>query len=249
MSNRSDAGYLAKVEGHKMEHALAHSLGRDFKASEGVQKTDVIGDQGKTKISLKNSAGASTQIALVAQSTFKNFINANKEESEFIRLFFGFADGSKLNKEKLLGFDIDFDKLSDEDEIDRNRVLYNNIPEKYSTQFLNKLNQQSKSGDFFKKIIVGDSTILAWVKEKNKIEGIKYALMSDVVELLSAGQWEIAPSNSVIQLIVDGKKIMHIQMKGSSERFSSGYHSCMVHMYKLIMYGVKTKTNLNELSN
>ena len=35
------------------------------------------------------------------------------------------------------------------------------------------------------------------------------------------------------------KKYMHMQMKGSSKRYSAGYHSAMIHIYKDVLEGLK----------
>jgi hypothetical protein len=236
MDARRVAGFNAKKDGHAFERALAQKLGDRFiHFDDGQNKTDLMSVDQRLKISLKNSALTHTQVALIAQQTLADYLGLSSDGVSFIKLFFGFADGSILNQNKLNKYDIDIKMLSRPDEVMRNRLLFKNIPEKYSQSFMDALNNNELKDNFFNKLIVGKSNIIAWTRKKNNIDSVQYALMSDLIALLKKGVWKISSGGSTIELKFDGTRLMYVQMKGSSTKYSAGYHSCMFHLYRSVM--------------
>jgi hypothetical protein len=249
MSTRTNAGYMAKMQGHQMEAQLAAHLGSNFTTVSGTKKTDITNLSQSIRISLKNSDSAHTQIALIGQPTFATFLHADADSTAFIKLFFGFADHTPLNANKVKPYGVDFASLHPDNEVNRNRVLSHNIPQHYTDAFLHNINHASQNADFFEKIVTGNSNILAWVHTKNSLNGIRFAFMVDVLKALKGCTWKIASSHSVLDLTSNktNKRLMYLQMKGSSARFSPGYHSCMFHMYKDVMDLVQSTSNLQDL--
>jgi hypothetical protein len=248
MNNRTTSGFNSKLDGHAFEFALANHLslntGIDFyKVTDNRLKTDLMDVNGRYKISVKNSDHAHTQVALISQNTFSAILDLNNNESKFLKLFFGFADGSPLNESKLKSFNINIADLSYDDEVYRNRVLVKNIPQDIFDIFMKKLNHHSKSGSFFDKLIKGDSNILAWVSEKNSINGVTYCKMEDVLNLLKTGTWKTSSNGSTLEFVVENKRLLYVQMKGSSKRYSSGYHSPMFHLYRDIVRLIPSSPN------
>jgi hypothetical protein len=247
MSARQNAGLAAKMQGHALEVKLVKRLGDDFKLVNDGNKTDLQSIDGKFRISLKNSSSPHTQVALISQATLINFLNLDSNGSAFVKLFFGFSDGTKLNQKKLNSFGINIEKLDVSSEVDRNRVLYNNIPIVYSKSFMSALNDDSKKDIFFSKLISGDSNILAWTLIKNNENSVRFAYMCNVLSLLKKGTWSVSSGNSTIELVFNGQRLLYVQMKGSSTRFGSGYHSCMFHLYRNIMNELSVHNELHTM--
>jgi hypothetical protein len=247
MNTRVSAGLTAKSQGHALESALVSKLGNRFVLVNGGDKTDLKSIDNKLQISLKNSDLAHTQVALIGQSTLANFLQLDKDGISFVKLFFGFSDGSKLNQSKLNPYGIGIETLDASSEILRNRVLFNNIPISYSSNFVAALNKDSNKDFFYKKLVAGDANILAWTLIKNDVNSVRYVYMSDVLTLLKKGKWSVSSGNSTIELLHNNQRIMYVQMKGSSARFSSGYHSCMFHLYGSILDKLSIFTDINKM--
>jgi hypothetical protein len=243
MNNRQTAGGHSKRDGHQFEDMLAQHLGGDFAADDhGNQKTDVSGRNNTVRISVKNSDKAHTQVALIGQSSLIQELNLCAPEADFVKQFFGFSDGSQLNRGKLAGLKVNYKTLSLVDEISRNRILFHNIHPTYSTPFMSKLNAETRNKKILKYLIQGRANTLAWVQEKHQPSSVRYANMGDVIDFLATGVWRPSEKNSTLELMVGGKRYLYVQMKGSSSRFSSGYHSCMFHLYSSIIDAVPNRT-------
>jgi hypothetical protein len=237
MNARTDAGRKSKLDGHSFEAKLARKIGNGFVVlDQGVLKTDI--SNGEINFSVKNSDSPHTQVALIGQSSLINKLKLDDTESVFVKLFFGFADGSCLNPSKLTGLLIKFSELNTTDEINRNRLLYSSIPLEYSIPFMDKLNRNTVNKSLMRYLVQGSAHHLAWTTVKNDVENVKCAKMDDVIDFLSKGQWRPSKNNTTLELLVDCKRYMYLQMKGSSKRFSAGYHSCMFHLYKDVMNAI-----------
>ncbi len=236
MASRTNAGASAKYEGHAFESAVAKHLGPTFKKfDDGEKKTDITSIDGHIRISLKNSANRNTQVALISQNTLIRYLALNSDGQNFVKLFFGLAGGDKLNQSKLNSYGLRIEKLSDLEEVMRNRLLFSNIPLNYSNAFMSAINEKSKNGDFYNRIISGNANIIGWAKIKNVPESVQFARMNEVNELLKKGQWRVSSSQSTLELLVNDTRLMYVQMKGSSTKYSAGYHSCMFHLHREVM--------------
>ena len=248
MNNRKSAGLQSKIQGHLFEDKLAQSLGSNFiKYDSGSNKYDLMRKDGRFKISVKNSENPHTQVALISQKTLSNYLSSNDNSINFTTLFFGFADGTCLNQNKISKYNLQISQLDAESEINRNRLLFKSIPKLYSNSFMSQLNDKSSNSDFFERIISGQANILAWTKIKNDVNSVEFASMSDVIKLLRRGIWSVSVKSSTLELILNNKRLMYTQMKGSSERFSPSYHSCMFHLYRDVMNEVPSFKNLNSI--
>ena len=63
-------------------------------------------------------------------------------------------------------------------------------------------------------------------KEVEKIYNIQ-----DIADVVKDGHWILRPT-TLWFIDANGNKLFHLQMKGSSEKYSSGYHSLMFHINK-----------------
>jgi hypothetical protein len=247
MITRINAGLKAKTQGHALESDLVNKLGNGFVLVSAGNKTDLQSNDNKFRISLKNSDLAHTQVALIGQSTLAKFLHLDNDGISFVKLFFGFSDGTQLNQSKLNPYGIDIRNLDASSEILRNRVLFNNIPISYSDNFIAALNKESNKEFFYKNLVAGDANILAWTLIKNNVNSVRYVHMSDLLRLLKKGAWSISSGNSTIELLYNNQRLMYVQMKGSSARFSSGYHSCMFHLYGSILDKLDTFTDVKKM--
>jgi hypothetical protein len=249
MNNRKSAGLASKIQGHLFESKLAQSLGSDFiQYDSGSNKSDLMSKDGRFKISLKNSEKSHTQVALISQKTLSNYLNLNNNSVNFVTMFFGFGDGTCLNQNKISKYNLKINILDEDEEINRNRLLFKNIPEIHSSSFMDQLNDKSANSDFYERIVGGQANVLAWTKLKNDVNSVEFASMSDIIQLLRKGTWRASFQSSTLELILNGKRLMYVQMKGSSKRFSPGYHSCMFHLYRDVMNEVSSFANINTVA-
>lgn len=240
-SQRVVSGYNAKLGGHKMETLVARELGPSYRISnDNGRKTDILCNEGGIRISLKNPTGRHTQVALISQNTFASLLGDSLPIRSFIKLFFGFADGRPLNKEKLTPFGVEWNLLSNEQEVYRNRLKFANVPAELQSLFMDSLQFETTSRRLIKSIVVGDSTTMGWLLKKDDPSSVLYATMTDIEAFLARGVWSASASQTTLELRVDGVRQMHLQMKGSSERYGAGYHSCMFHLYDGFLCGVPT---------
>ena len=63
-------------------------------------------------------------------------------------------------------------------------------------------------------------------KLKNTTEVID---INKLATMVYNGEWVL--NDTTLAFIVDGKKLFHLQMKGSGKKFTSGYHGLMFHIH------------------
>lgn len=64
------------------------------------------------------------------------------------------------------------------------------------------------------------------IKLKNTTEVID---VNDLATMVYNGEWIL--NDTTLAFVVDGKKLFHLQMKGSGKKFTSGYHGLMFHIH------------------
>lgn len=217
-SIREESGRTAKAEGHKFEHTVSDMLTEMFSYKfkvEGASNTkiDVRSEDSKIRLSVKNPSGKNTQIGLYTQKSFQEAMNITDNDiQDFISKFFGGANYADYPRHRMSKDDID------------------PALNKKFTQFLN---------DNTSKLLsllathghkqVGDVNFLVWATKKNDPSSVLLIDLAEFKEALAQGEWK--QNATTFEFVVEGKKLFHLQMKGSGEKFTNGYHSLMFHVH------------------
>ena len=220
MANHTDAGRLAKEEGHTFERTVAEYLGKIKNQSFEVRgqsytKVDVISEDEKIRVSVKNPRGKNTQCALLSQASFIQCMDIRDEDLQlFISQFFGNNLWKKYN---------------------RHRLTTSHIDPKLNKKFLNFLN--SNKHRLYSLLLTQGTNLnvrenvnyMLWTTKKNSVDHL-FAL--DFVKFkphYMKGSW--IQNETTFEYRVGDTKLLHLQMKGSGKRYSSGYHSLMFHIH------------------
>jgi hypothetical protein len=216
---REESGRTAKYEGHKFEHSVSHMLSKmlkhDFKV-EGASNTkvDVRSDNSNVRLSIKNPSGKNTQIGLYTQASFIEALDITDTDIiDFIGKFFGGDSYSDYPRHRMLKNDID-----------------PALNEKF-TQFLNDNTPKLLSllATHGAKNQVGDVNYLVWAAEKNNPNNVVLVDLNEFKQALTKGEWK--QNDTTFEFVVEGKKLFHLQMKGSGKQFTNGYHGLMFHIH------------------
>ena len=116
---------------------------------------------------------------------------------------------------------------------DRHRMNKNQIDDSLNRKFISFLNK-NKSQLLDLLLVKGnnqkdDVNYLIWAREKNKFDSIVILDIKEFKSYLMPGDW--TQNDTTFEYRVDGKKYLHLQMKGSGEKYSNGYHSLMFHLH------------------
>tara|TARA_R110000764_G_scaffold231733_1_gene323512 strand:- start:71 stop:790 length:720 start_codon:yes stop_codon:yes gene_type:complete len=218
-SIREEAGRTAKAEGHKFENTVSDILtvmfGHKF-IVEGASdtKVDVISDNYRVRISVKNPSGKNTQIGLYTQQSFiDEFDIIDTDILDFIGKFFGGDSCADYPRHRMSKGDIE-----------------TSLNEKF-THFLNDNTPKLLSllATHGNKNQVGDVNFLVWATKKNDPSSIILIDLVEFKEALVQGEWK--QNNTTFEFVVEGKKLFHLQMKGSGTRYSNGYHGLQFHVH------------------
>lgn len=208
---RQKSGFNSKKEGHDFEELLAESLGYD---TDGRSKTKVDVYGNGNYISVKNPSGKNTQISLTTQDKFIKAFDLDGEIINFIRDFFG---GSHLS------------------DLPRHRKTFSQIDDSQSQKFINFLNNNNKK--LYEYIFTkgfemeGEVNYMAIASEKNKVDSVFYVNLIDFYETFKKGTWSF--NETTVNFFINGKKLLHLQMKGSGKKYSNAYHSLQFHIHNI----------------
>ena len=75
----------------------------------------------------------------------------------------------------------------------------------------------------------GDVNYLAWATSKDDVNSIEIVDLESLKTIYLEGYWTI--NETTLYYMVNGKKLLHLQMKGSGAKYSSGYHSLQFHLH------------------
>ena len=218
MNNRIVSGRNAKLGGHIFEHNLSEYL--SFKYNDehivfGSSKTkiDIQNISGTKRYSVKNPSGKNTQISLITQKKFIEALNITDSlVISFIEKFFGGNNYSDYNRHRMCISDIPSNETSA-----FLRLLNDNPDKLYELLFTTGHKQQ------------GEVNYLAWATIKDDVNSIKIVDLELLKNTYLKGHWTV--NETTLYYIVDGKKLLHLQMKGSGAKYSSGYHSLQFHLH------------------
>lgn len=216
------SGRNAKLGGHIFEHKLSEYLSSVFMEEHKVfggtkTKIDIQNASGTKRYSVKNPCGKNTQISLITQKNFIESMNITDPlVISFIEKFFG---GNKYSH------------------YDRHRMCRSDIPDIETNKFVQFLNNNSYK--LYDLIFTkghnqyGDVNYLAWATSKDEVNSIKIVDLELLKNIYLKGHWSI--NETTLNYVVNDKKLLHLQMKGSGVKYSSGYHSLQFHLHNIFI--------------
>ena len=228
------AGKKAKKAGHEFEHKLAALFDQLFGGEHKVDgrpqtKVDMYEENSKRKYSLKSISKNHTQVALLSTEKFIKHFKIRGHSETFLRMFFGYPNPELKSIVQERHPDL---KLSDK-EIHQNRVYKDNIEKKVCSSFVTWMNKNKNS--IFDVIVrrgfEGDAvdTIIWHTKGSDLLRMVAVNMMEKQLE---NGKWTL--NNTTLEFrLDDGRKLFHLQMKGSGKKYNSGYHGMMFHIYNI----------------
>lgn len=228
------AGKKAKKAGHEFEHKLAALFDQLFGGEHKVDgrpqtKVDMYEETSKRKYSIKSISKNHTQVALLSTEKFIKHFKIKGHSETFLRMFFGYPNPELKSIVQERHPDLNLS----EKEIHQNRVYKNNIEKKVCSSFVTWMNKNKCS--IFDVIVrrgfEGDAvdTIIWHTKGSDLLRMVAVNMMEKQVE---NGRWTL--NNTTLEFrLEDGRKLFHLQMKGSGKKYNSGYHGLMFHIYNI----------------
>tara|TARA_Y200000002_G_scaffold39857_1_gene29066 strand:- start:618 stop:1358 length:741 start_codon:yes stop_codon:yes gene_type:complete len=228
------AGKKAKKAGHEFEHKLAALFDQLFGGEHKVDgrpqtKVDMYEETSKRKYSIKSISKNHTQVALLSTEKFIKHFKIKGHSESFLRMFFGYPNPELKSIVQERHPDLNLS----EKEIHQNRVYKNNIEKKVCSSFVTWMNKNKCS--IFDVIVrrgfEGDAvdTIIWHTKGSDLLRMVAVNMMEKQVE---KGRWTL--NNTTLEFrLEDGRKLFHLQMKGSGKKYNSGYHGMMFHIYNI----------------
>ena len=118
-------------------------------------------------------------------------------------------------------------------EIKQNRVYKNNIEKKICSSFVTWMNRNKCAiFDVIVKQGYNGDAVDTMIFHTKGSEMIRMVPVDTIEERVRKGRWTL--NNTTLEFrLVDGRKLFHLQMKGSGKKYNSGYHSMMFHIYNL----------------
>lgn len=233
--NATEAGRIAKREGHAFEHDLPSYLNEWFGGDHVVDgrpqtKVDIYDNESATAYSVKNVSKNHTQVALLSSRKFIEYFNLEGTlTATFIRVFFGVPNNLGESLVHLKHKDL---PLSDA-ERRQNRVYANNIPQGIKDTFVDFMNANKlRIFDVIVRRGLDNGTPVDYMIWKNKkTDKMKIIDINSMETDVSDGEWKL--NNTTLEFRTkDGNKLFHLQMKGSGKKYNSGYHGMMFHIYQ-----------------
>ena len=233
--NATEAGRLAKAQGHEYEKDLPAYLNELFggdHVTDGrpATKVDVYDNDSGVAYSVKNVSKNHTQVALLSSRKFiEHFCLSGTDCETFIHMFFGMPNNLGMSLVHLQYKDI---ALSDAEKR-QNRVYAENIPQHIKDAFLGFMNANKM--DIFDVIVrrgLDDGyPVSTMIWRNKKTNNVKFISIADLDKLTQTGEWKL--NNTTLEFrTFDGDKLFHLQMKGSGKKYNSGYHGMMFHIYQ-----------------
>ena len=233
--NATEAGRIAKAEGHQLERDLPALMNEMFGGDHVTNgrpdtKVDIYDNETATAYSVKNVSKNHTQVALLSSRKFIEYFDLQDTlPALFIRLFFGVPNNLGMSLVHLKHKDL---PLSDAEKR-QNRVYANNIPQPVKDAFLDFMNaNKTRIFDVIVRHGLNDGmpvTKMIW--RNKKTNDIKFIEIDDLAQQCEGGEWKLNKTTLEFRT-AKGDKLFHLQMKGSGKKYNSGYHGMMFHIYQ-----------------
>lgn len=218
--NRVTAGARAKADGHSEEERICswlneHYSGTHILDARNRTKVDILEINSRRTYSLKSISKTHTQCHLTSTSRWCEYFNIQSPLKEWFDLFFGVPGSDITNGQSR-----------------RHRFTSSQIDETLNTLALNWFNtHKSPIFDVIVRQGMYDTPVQYLIWNSKKTQQIEIHDVDDLAKLVYNGEWILKPT-TLHFLTEHQKKLFHLQMKGSGEKYSSGYHGLMFHIHK-----------------
>lgn len=213
------AGKTAKQVGHLNEHKVCEWLHQSFGGNfvvDGKPKTkqDIINLDTNESYSLKSVSKNHTQCHLTSSSRWCEYFHIQGKLQKWFMQFFG-VPGIDISEGKSRQHRLTQSQI----EFELNDLAY---------QWFNDM-----KNEVFNVILasgMNDTPVdyLIWHQKKTNQTDI-YSI-DFLRSMVNNGEWIM--KETTLHFITDEKKLFHLQMKGSGQKYTSGYHGLMFHIYK-----------------
>ena len=161
------------------------------------------------------------------------YFGITRNTKTFIEMFFGYPNKEKKSIVKKENPGI---KLSRE-EIRRNRVFAGNIPLNIRNSAISWFNNNKM--DVFDVIVkkgMNNTPVNRMIWHTKKDDMYQVLEIKDIRRMAAKGRWQFSDAGTVMDYRVGGRKLFHLQMKGSGGggAGSSAYHAMQFHIHKLV---------------
>jgi len=219
-NNRVIAGAKAKKDGHSEEGRICSWLNEQYAGTHVLDaknktKVDILNITNQKTYSLKSVSKNHTQCHLTSTSKWCQYFNIQEPLKSWFDLFFGIP-----------GQDVSNGKNR------RHRFISSQIDENLNQVALDWFNANKVS--IFDVIVhkgMYDTPVEYLIWNLKKTNAIEIYEIDFIRQLVYNGEWILKPT-TLHFLTNQPKKMFHLQMKGSGEKYSSGYHGLMFHIYK-----------------
>lgn len=218
--NRVIAGTKAKKDGHKEEEKICSWLDENYSGTHVLDaknrtKIDILEINSRKTYSLKSVSKNHTQCHLTSSSKWCEYFNIQSPLREWFDLFFGIPGSDITNGQSR-----------------RHRFKSSQIDEDLNNLALNWFNV-NKIPIFDVIMYKGmyDTPVEYLIWNSKKSHDIQIYEIDFLRQLVYNGEWLLKPT-TLHFLTEHQKKLFHLQMKGSGEKYSSGYHGLMFHIHK-----------------
>lgn len=214
------AGIKSKKDGHLNEEKICNWLNENFLGTHVVQggnktKVDILNVDSSLTYSLKSVSKNHTQCHLTSTSKWCEYFEIEDLLRKWFNCFFGIpaqdVSHGKNKRHRLISEDIESDlNLLGVNWFNSNRIRIFDVI--------------LQSGMYNTPV-----SHLIWYSKKTKqIDVYDLDVLKDMVY---NGTWVL--NSTTLHFLTDRqKKLFHLQMKGSGEKYTSGYHGLMFHIHK-----------------
>lgn len=216
--DRVEAGRIAKKVGHEKEawvcEYLEEQFGGEYEVDGGNRtKVDILRTDKDVKFSLKSVSGKNTQCHLTTVTKWCEYFDINPVIERWFDMFFGVP-----------GFDITEGKHK------QHRMTASQIDSRLNDMALSWFNDNRMR--IFDVIVRSgmNNTPVDYVIWHHKVKNTTEIIaINKLEELVYNGEWVL--NDTTLAFVSGGKKLFHLQMKGSGKRYSAGYHGLMFHIH------------------
>ena len=193
--NATEAGRIAKAEGHQLERDLPTIMNEMFGGDHVTDgrpqtKVDIYDNESTTAYSVKNVSKNHTQVALLSSRKFIQYFDLEDTlPALFIRLFFGVPNNFGMSTVKLRHKDL---PLSDA-EVRQNRVYANNIPQPVKDAFLTFMNANKMRifDVIVRRGLDNGMPVSKMVWRNKKTNDMKIIEIDDLAKQCETGEWKL----------------------------------------------------------
>ena len=217
-TSQQQAGRDAKRVGHEKEawacEYLTEQFGGEYAVDGGNRtKIDIYRTDEEVNYSLKSVSGKNTQCHLTTVNNWCEFFGIEGDLRSWFDQFFGVA-GEDISNGTSSQHRLSADLIDSE--------LNELAMDWFNANRMRVFEVIIRSGFYNTPV-----DFLIW--HNKKTQDTKVIDINDMATMVYNGEWRL--SGTVLHFYTGGKKLFHLQMKGSGKKYTAGYHGLMFHLH------------------